>query len=279
MSAFGKEALGNPKTAESMAKGMGHLASAVGNGLGNSIDTLKDLALSMDVTAPALGLLTANFQSQTMQAQTELMIALMELSQSEGVKLGVDALAGIVNGVTTGLVNFTQFTTNLTTIVGKVVTSSPYFKRVKDAFDSMSVQASATFKTALTTLTTLIQTLADNPLVIAGVNTMFAGLERSLQKTTAALKVIEFVLKKIEERLEKFMPWLFPPETSLQAQGFNLVAGPNATTDPNATQEELVDEMSFNEITNAIWLKILEMLQSREESRQQMAEPNRGYVP
>jgi hypothetical protein len=282
VSAFGKEALGNPKTAESMAKGMQSLGSAVGNGLGDSMDSMKDLILSMDVTAPALGLLTATFQSQTMQSQTELMIALMEFSQSEGVKLTSDALAALVNGVKNGITNFVTFSTNLSTIVGKVITSSPYFKRVKDAFDALSLQSATTLKTALSSLLSVIQTLADNPLVIASVDKMFLKLEESLKKTTIALNLIDYILKQIEAKLEKFLPWLFPPETQLSEQGFVLVPGPNASTDPNATEEDLINNMSFNEVTAEIWLRILALLQSREADRQQampISDPNRGYVP
>ena len=243
--AFGKEALGNPKTAESMAKGMGALGNAVSNGLGKSIDTIKDLALSMDVTAPAMGMLSATFQSQTMQAQTELMIALMELSQSEGVKLTSEALAGIVNSVLNGATNFTKFATDLSKTIGKIVQTSPYFKRVQDAFEGLSKQSTQTMKTALSSLTNVIQTLADNPLVIKAVDTMFLNLEKSLQKVTIALNLVDYILKAIEAKLEKLMPWLFPPETTVQEQGYTITQPTDANAPPSTTEQMAQDIMDI----------------------------------
>jgi hypothetical protein len=224
--AFGAGALGNPKTAEDMQKGFSGLARAVGGGLKEGIEKIKELATAMNVSAPALALLTANFQSETAEAQTELMISLMELAQSEGVKLGLDAIAAITNSVVKGVTSFTNFATDVATTVGKVITSSPYWKRVKDAFDALEKQSAQTLITALNSLLHSIEILASNPLVLKAVDTTFANLELALKSTTIALTAVDLILGKVEDRLDTLFPYLFPsvPDPLITDTG-NIVGG------------------------------------------------------
>jgi hypothetical protein len=285
LTSFGKEALGNPKTAANVAKGMSGMANAVSGGLNESLNDLKELTESLDAKGPALSLLLANFQKDTMTAQMNLMNALMELAQSEGVKLTTNAITSIVNTVTDGITDFAQFTTKISNLVGDIATSSPHWERVATAFNGLQAQSASTLKTALNSLMNTIETIGTNPLTLKLVDQMFSSVELGLKKVTVAMTVIDLLLQKIDEKLSKIFPWM-NIDTSSAPEGYEIVQMPLQEGETSATETtaENILQTILGMITGGgtIWLdiianKVKERIQEQQQETTQIQQPNRGY--
>lgn len=199
---FGKEQLANPATAQSIASGFSDLKNSAQQ-IGQMATKLKSMFSSFDTAAPALTQLTSQLQSTTLGNQMNVMSALLRLSESEGVKVGFEALQGLVNGILNGGTAFIDGLTTISNIVGNAFTSSPYWDKVSTAFDKLKGQEAATLQSALTLLVNSITKLAENPLSVQMLDSALKNLNLAILRVTLVLDLLDRLFSKIEEKLDK----------------------------------------------------------------------------
>jgi len=88
------------KGAEAVGKGMKSLGDNSRDFLAASM-AMEQVGKSFGVSGPAMGILAAEFKSQTMQTRIDMMTSLLDLVQSEGGKMAIDNLSTFFNGVFT----------------------------------------------------------------------------------------------------------------------------------------------------------------------------------
>ena len=132
--AFGKKALGNKDVAKEINKGFTALSEVAKN---QGISDMADGFEKMGITAPAINLFLAELTSQTTTDSVDLMKSLMTLVQSPASQIGISALAGIINSLTSGADKMVEFQNSVNEILKEDGSIDKFNTEMKDLGDRM----------------------------------------------------------------------------------------------------------------------------------------------
>jgi methyl-accepting chemotaxis protein len=155
----------------------------------------------VDMSGPALAQLETSLMSGTAEAQMKQMVALLKLSESEGVQVLMRVLGSIYNMFLENTTQIINAGTEISNVVGNVIKNAPSFEPIRKTFQNMNESLSNLIDTVATLIGNLIAKLAQYPAI-------FQGLADLIDILTANLKILEARIEALNASIDMIDKWI-----------------------------------------------------------------------
>jgi methyl-accepting chemotaxis protein len=189
------------KAMNTFNKGMEDLFGAAQNNFEKNMKELREASFLVDMSGPALAQLETSLMSGTAEAQMKQMVALLKLSESEGVQVLMRVLGSIYNMFLENTTQIINAGTEISNVVGNVIKNAPSFEPIRKTFQNMNESLSNLIDTVATLIGNLIAKLAQYPAI-------FQGLADLIDILTANLKILEARIEALNASIDMIDKWI-----------------------------------------------------------------------